>query len=60
MGWGGGNVVLLWLGKSVESVLGLCSNDKYKCVRNWVSLVLLLLDGINHNVEVLFYEGASL
>lgn len=32
--WRGGNVVLLWLGESVESVLGLCSNDKNKCVRN--------------------------
>lgn len=61
VGWGGENGVLLWWRDSVESdVLGLCSDEEYKCMRNWISLVLLVLDVINHNVEVLFYEGTSL
>lgn len=48
-------------GGSVESgVMGLWSNEEYKCTRNWVSLVLLVLDVISHNVEVLFYEETSL
>lgn len=40
--------------------IGLCSSKEYKCMRSCISLVLLVLDVINHNVvRVLFYEGTS-
>lgn len=58
--WEGGSRVLLWQGGSVESdIVELYSNEEYKCMRNWISLVLLALDVIIHNEEVLFYEGTS-
>jgi len=59
--WGGRNGVPLRRADTVKSgVVGLCSKEEYKCMRNCISLVLLVLDVINDNVEVLFHEGTSL